>query len=601
VLSFTNKSSQDLKRKLVKLGEIFNTVEVLTFHKLGLAIIENVEKEKPKIAKLILGDFVAEKIKELLSEDYYIRLFNDYFIKYKYEFKNHFEFTNGEEHTRYMQDKKTIKGETLKSMEEIQIANHLHLNGINYIYEKQYKKIKTKYEPDFYLADYDVYIEHFGVKRNGDVPPFFKGKDGKTAKQVYNEGIAWKRDLHRQMNTKLVETFSYEKFEGVLFENLDEKLKSLGVIFKPKTEKDLLDETILKNKNEYKTFIKLITGFIAYIRSNQIEVSHLENKVIQLTSPYKKDRTKVFLGIVKPIIGGYIERLRAENEIDFDDMINKAKAYIKQQKFESDYRYILIDEYQDISSNRLDLVKSLKGQTNAKLFCVGDDWQSIYKFTGSNLSLFTNFSKHVGHVKIKKIETTYRSNQHVAAVSSQFIMMNTDQITKDVKSVKQSAKGVREAVKLVYITNKEERMKLEEILFGLPDRAYVMLLGRYSFDLDRYLGSRLEKQGDNSLKLQGREDLNIEFMTVHTSKGLEADYTVILNTKGGKLGFPSEIEDDSVFDIVKDTDEEEYPYAEERRLFYVALTRTKNDVWLMVETSNKSIFIKELEKDFEIT
>ncbi|MDF2545772.1 MAG: hypothetical protein K0R93_670 [Anaerosolibacter sp.] len=626
VISFTNKSANEMKSRIEKSINC-NDINAMTFHKLGLEIIKEVEGQQPTITRIDFSRFVHETINELLSKEEYKNKFNKFFIEYLAEYKSQFEFRTLGEYVNYLADKKlqTLDGKRLRSLEEIEIGNFLFKNGIKYEYEKKYPNIQENYNPDFYLSDYDIYIEHFGIDRDGNVPPFFTGKNGKSAKTVYNEGIAWKRNIHIENETTLIETYSYEKFEGDLLDNLKSKLTRHGVELNPKSSTEVFSMIQKENKNELTVFIKLISGFISYMRGNDVTLSSIQERVQKFKFAFQRNRVNLFLELITPIIKKYEDELKERNEIDFSDMINIATRYVDSSKYISPYKYIIIDEYQDISLNRLRLIKGLKNQTGAKLFCVGDDWQSIFKFTGSEVSLFTQFEKHLGYTEISKIEKTFRYNQRIVKISSEFIQKNKVQFKKDVQSISyqkelgkemdshgsagankkeierlalQSVLDVKKSVHFIYGSNEYElKDHLQDILRNMPNKANVLLLGRYTFDINEFSGGKMKETGRNGIKFYDRSDLTIEFMTAHSSKGLEADYVIILNNKNGKLGFPSNIEDDSVYNVLRQ-EEESFPYAEERRLFYVALTRTKNSVYLLINKYEKSIFIKELEKDY---
>ncbi len=606
VLSFTNKSAKEMQERIVKSSNC--QVDAMTFHKLGLKIIEEVDKKEPEITDKNINDSIEEIINELLKDNSYLSIFNKFFSEHMHEYKSKFDFENLNEYVNYLKSSniKSIKGEKLKSLEEVYIANFFYMYNINYTYERQYPYVKTKYKPDFYLPDYNIYIEHFGIDKNGNVPDFFEGKDGKSAKEVYNEGIAWKRELHEEKHTKLIESYSYEQRDGVLLDNLKKKLRKEGVQFKPRGQKEIFEDLLKQNDNEIKSLIKLISGFVSYMRANNIEISTVRKKTKDERNKAKRDRKIAFVELIIPILERYENSLRENNKIDFSDMINLALKYVKQNKYTSVYKYIIVDEYQDISLNRLNLIKSLRDQNKAKLFCVGDDWQSIYKFTGSEVALFTNFKDYVGYTECSKIEKTYRYNQSIVDISSRFVEKNPEQIKKDIqgrgykpnRSKTDIINGIKSSVFLKYgFDNKSLKAKLIDTLRSLPKDSSVLLIGRYNFDMRNFYDEVDIIQVGEKVIFRERRDLDIKFMTAHKSKGLESDNVIIINTRSGQLGFPSNIEDDYVYELLNDN-KNEYDYAEERRLFYVALTRTKNNVYLLVNDFDKSDFIVELEKEY---
>lgn len=303
-------------------------------------------------------------------------------------------------------------------------------------------------------------------------------------------------------------------------------------------------------------------------------------------------------------------------------MINESARLlreVKEMKQKLDFKYIIVDEYQDISRQRFDLVTALSDVTDAKIIAVGDDWQSIYAFSGSDITLFTKFEEKMGYAKLLKIVKTYRNSQEVIDIAGNFIQKNDAQISKELKSSKNItdpviiytydgtrkkandnnksganyaiAHAVEVALEQIIEYNKEE---------GKPEDSSILLLGRFGFD-----GDKLEKSGlfeyvsrGNKIKSVKYPKLNITFMTAHASKGLGYDNVIVVNGRNETYGFPSKIEDDPVLSFVIKGDRS-IDYAEERRLFYVAMTRTKNRVFFIAPEQNPSEFLLEIKKDYK--
>lgn len=339
------------------------------------------------------------------------------------------------------------------------------------------------------------------------------------------------------------------------------------------------------------------------MKSNDYTVDQVKYLNVHHNVGYQRKRNEAFIELVAPIYNDYNNQLQLNNEIDFSDMINKAMNYVKDGKFNKKYSYIIVDEYQDISLPRYKLLKAIKDKNESKLFCVGDDWQSIYRFAGSDINLFTNFEKYFGYTEKSYIETTYSFSNSLIDLSSQFILKNPNQIRKQLKSYKNDD---GKSYEVLYGETKQDlTVELKEKLRTLPKNSSILLLGRYRDDLRPYLCRDLIHKYDHHRKkdmvaYNRRRDLSIEFYTVHGSKGLQADYVFILNNISGKYGFPSNITDDKVLNLLLQ-EKENYEHAEERRLFYVALTRAKKSVFLLVQNSTKSVFIREIEQDNAIT
>jgi DNA helicase-4 len=254
-------------------------------------------------------------------------------------------------------EKKTIKGERVKSLEELIIANFLFLNGVQYEYEKEYPfqtdTLKKRYRPDFYLINYDIYLEHFGIDKNNRCPWLSEIEEKK-----YIEGIEWKRETHETHNTKLIETYSYFQNEGKLLENLKDILLSNNVELKPIPNEELLKlVNEIQSENTIREFRKLCGTFIKLFKSNGYDEAHFQTLKNQFStkSPNRNYinqfvmvRTQHFLNIVEKVFLYYQSRLADNRAIDFSDMINIAAKQVRAHGINTKYKYIIIDEYQDI-------------------------------------------------------------------------------------------------------------------------------------------------------------------------------------------------------------------------------------------------------------
>ena len=278
-----------------------------------------------------------------------------------------------------------------------------------------------------------------------------------------------------------------------------------------------------------------------------------------------------------------------KKEIDFEDQINLASKYISERKILLPWKYILVDEFQDISQDRKRFIQSILSQNDSmKLFAVGDDWQSIYRFSGADINVMTNFQSHFGITSQNNLTNTFRSYQGIVDVASNFIQKNSNQIKKHIKSQKDIRSNQ------VVIREYSNELKQEKILSLELDRINkiardkktklsVFILARYNHDLPE----------NKNKYIKNFDLLNIQFKSIHASKGLEADYVMVLNLNNDKYGFPSLLEDDPLISLIMPK-AETYPYAEERRLFYVALTRAKRGVFLFYKKYYASKFIKEI-------
>lgn len=599
-LSFTNASASEMSERIAM--EVGAELDVMTFHKLGLSIITKAEGVVPKITKLNLHKFIKEQLQDRISDVEYLRLLNRYLIYGSSNFKSEFDFKSQDEYEEYIRlnPPTTLNGEKVKSYGEIDIANFLFENGIKYIYEHTYK-IDTRdeeygqYYPDFYLPEYDIYIEYFGVDRKMEVPEYFSSSHGLSAKEAYLKSMDWKRRLHKENNTKLVECFAYEKSEDTLLQNLKNKLEKYNIKLSPMSPQELWDRVSQSNKNNFDNIISLFETIINLAKSNQYSIDYLERKSSRNTE-------KTLLSLVKPIFEEYSKYLAEHDEIDFNDMINRAASYIENGKYMHGYKYVIVDEYQDISSSRYNLLKTLREAKAYKLFCVGDDWQSIYRFAGSDIDYILNFEHYWGSSVISKIETTYRFPPQLVEISGDFVMRNPNQIKKNI--VSRIAADISAFGEINGYTDKYAIQFMFNKIQHLPKDSSVFLIGRYAFDVSlldnqEFLNYYYDNQsGLTTVKYFRRPDLDISFLTAHKSKGLQADYVFIINNKNTKTGFPSKIQDSPILHLLL-KNQEDFPYAEERRLFYVALTRAKKKAFIVTVKDLESEFAKELLEEYQ--
>lgn len=604
VLSFTNVSAAEMNQRIQ--AETGMHIDASTFHKLGMNIISKVDGVKPRISKIDIRAFVKEQIETLVRSGAYLGRMSMYLLNSRVATKSEFLFHSQVEYDKYLKENppKTIKQEKVKSYGEMEIANFLALNNIAYIYEYPYvldtrTQEYGQYYPDFYLPEYKIYIEYFGIDRQGNVPDYFTGKDGKSGAQTYRESMEWKRKLHKDNETKMVECFAYENFEGTLTDNLEKKLTECGVQLKPMPPEEIWRQVAGEESNKILDgMVDLISTVINLLKSNEETLDDLKAKAdaAQLSKV-----TYDLIYLIKPIYNAYMQQLNKNQEIDFNDMINLAAGYVRQGKYRNSYSYVIVDEYQDISKARYRLLKALRDSHDYDLFCVGDDWQSIYRFVGSDIGFVFNFEKYWGKSEESKIETTYRFTQSLIDISGNFVMMNPKQKKKQIRGVDSDS---RFALSEVNGYTEEYAMEfLAQKLEDLPKDSSVFLLGRYHFDKDILKKcDMIDLQYNNQtqrlvVQYRKRPDLKMEFLTVHQSKGLQADYVVILNNKSTRMGFPSQIQDSLILGMLLDNSDD-YPHGEERRLFYVALTRAKKKAILLTIKEKESVFVEELRGNY---
>ena len=574
VLAFNRKAAQEIRQRL---PDDLAGAHVATFHAFGRRVIADVEVA-PTLSKLaedeaMLPAAIDRILVDLVDDPRQSRVLADFITRHRAGYRSQFEFkTPGQyyDHVRRI-ELRTLSRDLVKSFEELEIANFLTLNGVGFHYERPYP-VETatpwhrQYRPDFYLPDHDIYIEHFALDRQGRPPEGWTG---------YAEGVAWKRDIHQQYGTRLIETYSWQQRAGVLRRSLRQQLEEAGVTFQRVPIRTLLLDL---GRWLISWLAQLMATFLNHVKTSGVSADTLRERA---RDSRDRTRSEAFLDIFEQVSSRY-DRLLGE-EKDFHDLINHAAAHIRNGRWQSPYRYVLVDEFQDISAGRMALLRALKG-LGVAYFLVGDDWQSIYRFAGSDVALVRECGRYLGHVRERALSRTFRFARGIMEPSTAFVVRNPAQTQRTLRP----AQGVRDGGVTV-IASDDPARGLRDALgdieacegAGGPPVA-VLVLGRYR-----------RSQGALPSPRQGR--LRLEFSTVHAAKGREADYVVVLDLRDARLGFPSQHQEDPLLRLVLPPPPGgAYRHAEERRLFYVALTRARRGTYLVADPRRPSAFVNEL-------
>ena len=612
ILTYTAKAAEGLRKRINVEGLVAST-----FHKHALDTIGIITGSKPTIpdSKLLSQIFLS-----IFEND---KDFQSWFIKYETMYtnlmKDLFEYNSAAE---YIADKvkydkcpyKDSKGKTpfCRSKQEIEIFVYLTELGLDVRYEELYKYDTSdprfgKYKPDFsihypvqYLKDDGsletkeeiLYLEHFGIDKNGNVPSWFgDGLEGGWAAEnrKYNDGILWKKQIHALHKTKFAYTTSADFTAGKAYQQIDGILQRFNIPINPLTNEQKLLK--LSRNLEYlkSDVLKLTSAFITLMKANEQKLSDIINNIPKDDENYERN-VNILNHIVAPIYNQYQNELEQNGLEDFTDILLSASKLCEATN-PHDFQYILVDEFQDMSIDKYKYLKSLRRKSNpiTKLFCVGDDWQSIYRFAGNDMSLFFDFEKYFGYTDIKKIETTHRFGEPLITKSSNFILENPNQKKKIVKS---DSINNRTDIKFIsYLDESEERKKLEEIVARIPKNKSISIIARYNYEIEQ-LYPKIKKTDDGRSLDLNIKDRVVKFMSVHGAKGLEADYVILIGCRGGIHGFPSLIEDDPILKYVL-SKADDYENAEERRVFYVAITRARECIYVMYDHKHRSSFIDE--------
>lgn len=585
LVAFNKSAAEELRERTEAIVGL--AVKATTFHALGLGIIGEVTGKRPSLAKsaedpLLLKKEIRAIIESVVKHPEQGALVRTYFQSYFAPYRSSEEFKEIGDYYAYLKNLeiRSIRDERLRSFEEVEIANFLFLNGIEYEYERPYEvdlatSLHRQYQPDFFLPEYDIYIEHFGIGRDGSTAPHVPAEQ-------YRAAMEWKRSIHREHGTELVETYSYLKREGTLIETLHLELEERGVEFRPISDEVLLKE--LNRSSLLDPFTSLIATFLDHFKGNGLDVAEVRRMAAERGA--MDPRLDAFLAVFDPVFEQYQQGLKSRNKIDFNDMIAQSVSLVTEGAYRSPYRCVLVDEFQDISSGRARLVRALADQeASHRLFGVGDDWQAIYRFAGSDIALMRDFQEHFGFTETVYLDRTFRFNDRIEDVASGFVQRNPNQIPKTIVC------GTKATEPRVVIHRPYEKTDdvfleaLEEIREEVGDEGCsVLVLGRYHFVLDGLAWSAARRSFPT---------LALVAKTVHSAKGTEADYVIVAGMTAGKYGFPSEIVDDPILDAVL-SEPEGFPHAEERRLFYVALTRARYAVHILADHDRPSAFLSEI-------
>lgn len=597
LLAFNKAAAEELQQRtqerLESAGIDAEKIRASTFHSFGLEVIGKATGARPRPAPWLDTGRDLDTIQEIVDH------LRDSSVDFRYKwdlfrllFANLASTPEGGDHDHYDREKRdtgfrTFDGGYVRSHGERLIANWLYLNGVNYEYERPFahrtaSPDHSQYRPDFYYPAADLWHEHWALDRDGKPPAIFPG---------YAEGIAWKRETHRKYGTKLIETTWADVVHGSGLADLEAQLLHHGIDTDWNPDRPIDGAQVVRHEQMY----RLVRTFMTHVKSSKLEKEALENRLSTSHTHLVGTRTSLFLDIYWPVHKEWDRRLRDEEFVDFEDMLSIAADHLINNEYDAPYDLVLVDELQDASRARARLIQGLTNKPGKYLLAVGDDWQSINRFAGADISVMTDFQTMFGAGPRLELTTTFRCTQRICDVSSAFVNKNPRQLRKQVRSIhpergpciqlirdKDPARALQQ-----FLQRLSKEIESEEVLSGKHARTTVDVLGRYRHDKEL-------------MPKDIPSNIDVKFRTVHGSKGLEADYIVIANAKSGVYGFPSTIADDPVLDLAM-SERDTFEHAEERRLFYVALTRARRQVIVLSPPGLESPFVIELNdsKDVE--
>ena len=599
LLAFSKAAEQELIARLK--AKSVSGVKVKTIHALGMEVIKQIQGKNPNVLSTFsekndkLKVFITKIINEIPPDHELNQQLALYFSEYLVPYKPIEDFESVEEFLswRRMNSLITLNGDWVKSHGELVIGNYLYSNNIAHSYETKYKYIES-YRPDFHITGTEIYIEYYGIDKNNDTAPWID-------RDKYNNSILWKRNIHQEYNTTIIE-ITYEDFKSGIWKNkLHTELKNNNLNIQPRSPLEIVQAAqIIEDGKVFNRLSKVISQFLTFFKSKSLSVEKL------IKQNGKNIRSLTFLRIFKVVYEAYENELKERDSIDFMDMLNAATQYVKDGKFKCAWKYVIIDEFQDTSYAQYNFINHILAQNvDTKMYSVGDDWQSIYAFSGADYHYMTDYKSYFGvanfwskftgkkqEATLITLDETFRFNNMISHTSGTFIQKNPAQIRKTLKVTPD--KMTNQMSVLIHWgsgdSEKDIRLWLEKYAHEKEyKKKNLLILSRYSYsykglkkDLIKYIGESWSRNG------------KVSYSTCHSSKGTEEDIILIIDMTASSLGFPSNIIDDPVLDLVKTSKENEYIHAEERRLFYVAMTRAKHHTHILCDSVNPSIFAIEI-------
>ena len=461
----------------------------------------------------------------------------------------------------------TLRGEKVRSKSEQSIADWLFRHSIKYQYEPQINIKDFGFKPDFYIEDANIYLEHVSNK----------SYPSKNKVEQFEKG-----------NILCVKTHEKITEDSALF-NL-----TLDTIIKGRLSENYSQEIVLSYQEEFSRYQEEVKDFIfqAIRICDMMKVEDASfDQVFAQSQADPHERIRTFYSIAIPLVKDFVGYCTNKSYLDFNDLISRTVSLFKKNKdiitkYQTQYQYVLVDEFQDVNNLQVALIKLLL-TPQTQLFCVGDDWQSIYGFRGSNVDCIINFEKTFKQSKTIKLNLNYRSTQNIVGASNEVIKHNKFKIDKEIFASKMSSfkiveyQGNNQEDNLAFCIEKVRQLLSE----GFANDDILFLYRRSKMYQPYYFGLR-------------NEDLKVQNKTIHGAKGLEAKVVFIVGLTDGYGGFPDIWLEDRIFQVIKPANHDSL-MEEERRLFYVAITRAKDQLYLITEKGNCSRFLKEIPAEFK--
>lgn len=617
LVSSTDKTSSDLNNILNKDFKL--DVTVRTFNQLGLDFIKKSSNVDINIAPSnLMNELISNYVKKILflSKDklkYFISTFKEYIfltpsiydcpdydsyidnkVKELYEvYKKDIDNYISNKTKELSIDNITLRGEKLRNKSEVAIANYLYLNGLDYKCDKLLHADEDNYIADFVInvKNTQIYIEYYALTE--------RDKDGNYIglSPIINKNYKRKhKKLIDKYGDSLIELYNNTDY----IKTLEEELLKRNILLKNYNKKEVFTQLIkLSSEKEISLFIKLATDFITRFKEKGYNLDDFDylirNQYIE-----KKKKQLIFM---RDIYEYYQDYLTDNNLVDYNDMINLALKEVEKLKHDYkklNYSYLIIDDYQDISKRKYDFAKKISDVFNSKIVAVADDLQAIYEFNSTDINNFENFYRSMGYSNIIRMSTSYRNSNELIDVAGSVITQNNLYYSKTLVS----SKCLEKPIEINYYDKFNITSKYI-VLSNILNRIYrynkddkILILSNNKEDIKEYIdGNYFIKGKDYSLISNQYPKLRIDYMTIKESTGLEYDQVILLN----EINIANE--EDDLLKILDNTRKELIAHPEERRLFYLALTRSKNRVYIMTplyEVNNRSPYVREISDNINV-
>lgn len=597
-LAYTNDAADEMSKRLSNQYGI-SGANVMTLHSFSRSLArQSINFRSGVASRERQGEFIRMGAEKLASQnrDFAARLLTFAVELKEAEERTQSEFPTVAHYYEYLrkQEYETLSRKKLKSIAERDIGNFLFLNGVKFEYESPLEWAERSverrgYQPDFFLPDYNLWLEHWAIDREGNVPEWFSKGGAVSPSDRYRQGMEYKRRQFNEHNQKLIETFHYQWAEGTLVESLTRQLEANGVTLKPMSIEEVLariDKLIRRDP-----LYELMFSFITKGKTGGLGVKDLEARLSGGSKGWTR-RQKSFASLMIPIWREYETSLRENNMLDFSDMITLALQVARQNggDLARQYTHVLIDEFQDITDPQLGLIQCLTQDSSDEntLYCVGDHRQNIFSFAGSNVYNIIDFDQRFLLPEKATLSANHRCPTNIVQASNQVMAAGSYKDKPAVPALNSSypIRLVEKNDSSRYEKWEADKAKelLKSILETKKSNEEVMVLARYNFRLEPL-----------RMAFPDQRNQRLSFHSIHAAKGREADYVLVLGCISGEFGFPSRVVEENLLDVVnvRKQDKKE-KLEEERRLFYVALTRCRKQLFLFTSRTDRSQFLFEI-------